>query len=188
MVPCDEPRFSVAGAPPLQYLDSSDPLARGRSRRVQQIQSRRGTRLAAAVLLMKPAMPPGMVHDLKSGYWLGPDEMLSSPKGAIRLRFQSSDGNLILECIDDSQLPKEVFRPYWANGVRVSPGHIAGAKAMMHSDGNFVVSFPSSAVTWATGTNGNPGAFLRCQDDGNLVVYSRDGQPLWASNTHLGPR
>ena len=123
-----------------------------------------------------------MQCDLISDHWLAPGKMLVSPKGAIRLRFQSSDGYLILECLDDSQLPEEVFRPYWHNGVRVSPENVAGAKAMMHSDGNFVVSFPSTAVTWSTGTNGNPGAFLRCQDDGNLVVYSQDRQPLWASN------
>ena len=127
--------------------------------------------------------------DLKSGYWLAPGEMLVSPKGAIRLRFQLSDGNLILECLDDGQLPEEVFRPYWDNGIRVSPEHVLGANAKMHSNGNFVVSFLDPAAGgWATGTSGNPGAFLRCQDDGNLVVYSRERKPLWSSNTHLGPR
>jgi hypothetical protein len=130
-----------------------------------------------------------MVTVLKSGYWLSPGEMLVSLKGAIRLRFQLSDGNLILECLDDGQFPEEVFRPYWNNGVGVSGEHVLGATAKMHSNGNFVVSFLDPAVGyWATGTNGNPGAILRCQDDGNLVVYSRDGQPLWASNTHVGPR
>ncbi len=40
---------------------------------------------------------------------------------------------------------------------------------------------------WATNTDGNPGAFLAIQSDGNLVVYRNDGQQaLWASNTDGG--
>ncbi|MCU1294386.1 MAG: hypothetical protein JWP08_3236 [Bryobacterales bacterium] len=36
---------------------------------------------------------------------------------------------------------------------------------------------------WATHTGGNPGAHLALQEDGNLVVYSKDGDPLWNSGT-----
>jgi hypothetical protein len=39
---------------------------------------------------------------------------------------------------------------------------------------------------WASNTDGNPGARLILQDDGNLVIYRADGTPLWASNTPEG--
>jgi hypothetical protein len=42
-------------------------------------------------------------------------------------------------------------------------------------------------ATWRTGTGGNPGAYLRFQPDGNLVLYAPDGQTLWASNTCCDP-
>ena len=56
--------------------------------------------------------------------------------------------------------------------------------AVMQGDGNFVIYntteyATSSNALWATGTNGNPGAYLCAQDDGNLVVYSSSNQPLW---------
>jgi len=35
----------------------------------------------------------------------------------------------------------------------------------------------------ASETNGNEGAHLVLQDDRNLVIYTMDGSPLWASNT-----
>ena len=38
-------------------------------------------------------------------------------------------------------------------------------------------------VPWASNTSGNPGAWLVVQGDGNLVVYSAGGSPLWSSNT-----
>jgi hypothetical protein len=36
----------------------------------------------------------------------------------------------------------------------------------------------------ATGTHGQPGAELVVQDDGNVVIYSREGKALWAGGTH----
>ena len=32
-----------------------------------------------------------------------------------------------------------------------------------------------------------PGSFLRCQDDGNLVIYTPDMNSIWASHTHSRP-
>lgn len=48
----------------------------------------------------------------------------------------------------------------------------------MQTDGNFV-TYAFGKPTWHTGTYGNPGAYLAVQDDGNLVVYSATGRPLW---------
>ncbi len=46
----------------------------------------------------------------------------------------------------------------------------------MQGDGNLVEYGPGSQVIWASGTNGNPGAFAAMQGDGNLVVYSSTGK------------
>jgi len=53
----------------------------------------------------------------------------------------------------------------------------------MQTDGNFVV-YDGADVKFQTGTVGNPGAYLAFQNsDGNLVIYSSNGQPLWATGT-----
>ncbi|MBV8884893.1 MAG: hypothetical protein JO235_12985 [Chroococcidiopsidaceae cyanobacterium CP_BM_RX_35] len=52
----------------------------------------------------------------------------------------------------------------------------------MQTDGNLVIYGNSQAI-WASGTAGNPGAFLQVQDDGNVVIYSSMGQPLWTTST-----
>lgn len=36
---------------------------------------------------------------------------------------------------------------------------------------------------WESATAGNPGAYLRFQDDGNLVLYSADDVTLWETGT-----
>ena len=54
-------------------------------------------------------------------------------------------------------------------------------RLIMQSDGN-VVMYNSSFSTslWATGTNGNSGAFLNMQNDSNLVVYTASSVPIWS--------
>jgi hypothetical protein len=68
----------------------------------------------------------------------------------------------------------------------------------MQDDGNLVVydldkgpvGSPNAAI-FATNTGssttspGNPGAFLRLQDDGNLFITAQNGQVVWASNTSV---
>lgn len=56
-------------------------------------------------------------------------------------------------------------------------------EAVMQGDGNFVVYGPTGA-TWATDTMGQAGAYVRIQDDGNLVLYNASGGAPWASNTN----
>lgn len=63
------------------------------------------------------------------------------------------------------------------------PRGIRAARAQMQHDGNFVIydladGFPQPV--WATNTDGNPGAYLNVQGDGNMVIYSAGGAVLWS--------
>ena len=61
--------------------------------------------------------------------------------------------------------------------------------ARMQEDGNFVcyhgMNFQSQNAFWASNTGGiGLGPFrLVCQNDGNLVLYDRQGNATWSSNT-----
>lgn len=60
----------------------------------------------------------------------------------------------------------------------------------MQNDGNSVLyeSWRGSDVpVWASATDGNPGASVVMQGDGNLVVYRGDGVALWDSGTWDNP-
>lgn len=87
-----------------------------------------------------------------------------SPNHEYRL-FMQSDGNLVLYRGDTA---------VWATGTSGS-----GHRLVMQGDGNLVLYRGAASVLWATGTEGNPGAYLRVQSDGNLVIY-RDGRPVWS--------
>lgn len=55
---------------------------------------------------------------------------------------------------------------------------------VMQTDGNAVVYNRSSGkACWHTNTSGHPGAYARMQSDGNFVVYSAGGSPLYATYT-----
>ncbi|KAL7838973.1 hypothetical protein SRHO_G00256310 [Serrasalmus rhombeus] len=54
-------------------------------------------------------------------------------------------------------------------------------KAIFQDDGNFVVY--GWKPIWASDTCGKAGTRLIMQGDGNLVLYTCGGQPLWASNS-----
>ena len=42
---------------------------------------------------------------------------------------------------------------------------------------------PNGAAVWYTRTGGNPAAVTTLQDDGNLVIYTPEGKPVWDSGT-----
>jgi hypothetical protein len=64
----------------------------------------------------------------------------------------------------------------------------------MQTDVNLVLYNPNCAqgspgcpyALWALGTWGQPGNYLVMQTDGNLVVYSRTGTAMWASQSSWG--
>jgi hypothetical protein len=104
-------------------------------------------------------------------------------------------GNLVLYAIDDTSLP-----PYQ---VPEAPAVIPNAtypvviwesrsddegvtRCNMQTDGNLVLYDDAGVPHWASGTNGHPGTFLRCQCDGNLVLLAPDGSVLKNTNTNAG--
>jgi len=56
----------------------------------------------------------------------------------------------------------------------------------MQGDGNLVIYGYYNAI-WASGTWGNPGAYLDMQDDGNLVIYLPVSYTtaIWATGTNV---
>jgi hypothetical protein len=130
--------------------------------------------------------------DLLPGSQLNPGDNLFSLKGGFVLTLQQSDGNLVLYAFNDWDGRLDV--PLWSlvnEGVNLP---LQNPVAVMQTDGNFVVyaeypTYPGNFyAAWNTQTYGRDGqgVFLRCQDDGNLVVYLPDGQALWWSNTYAG--
>lgn len=39
-------------------------------------------------------------------------------------------------------------------------------------------------VLWQSGTHHGGKCHLRIQNDGNLCIYTPEGEPIWATNTH----
>ena len=73
-------------------------------------------------------------------------------------------------------------------GTSALVGQFAGDPASdgsyaFQGDGNLVARDPSGKATWASWTQGHPGAFAVEQADLNLVVYDRTGHALWSSRT-----
>ncbi len=66
--------------------------------------------------------------------------------------------------------------------TEASPSANGTGKLAMQADGNLVY-YANGVPTWATGTWGNPGSSVVMQTDGNVVVYSAKGAPLWASDS-----
>ncbi|QOC92255.1 Hsp70 family protein [Micromonospora craniellae] len=104
----------------------------------------------------------------------------SSP---AEVRRGSHEGHEVLLVRPSSQLDRRSIR---GNGyIRI--GH---AYLVMEASGDLLLyrspqhlAAGSACAAWRTGTGGNPGAYLRFQPDGNLVVYAPDGRVLWASRT-----
>jgi hypothetical protein len=115
-------------------------------------------------------------------------DILFSATRSFQLILQT-DGNLVLYCIDDGDLPVDITKGTYSRVIWASGTNGLGAKRCnMQDDGNLVIYDGSSKALWESASDGNPGAILRCQDDGNLVIYAPGGTPLWNSNTFAGSR
>jgi hypothetical protein len=114
------------------------------------------------VSVPQPGSPGTMVHDDS----LTAEQVISSPNGQYHLKFQA-DGNLVLY---DSTWDATWHIERWGTPERT----------VMQWDGNFVTYHGSHVPVWASGTDGQHGAYLVVQNDGNVVVYSLSGNALWA--------
>jgi hypothetical protein len=57
-------------------------------------------------------------------------------------------------------------------------------RALMQTDGNFVVYSTVTGPLWSSGTAGHPGSYLVLQQtDGNVVIYASNGHALWSTHT-----
>jgi hypothetical protein len=113
-----------------------------------------------------------MSNTLISGQELTAGNSLTSPSGRYQLILQS-DGNLVIYDLGEDN------RATWSsrtNGQAVS-------KAVMQTDGNFVIYGPDANALWATNTSSINTAILTLQDDGNLVIYEWIEPELWNSGS-----
>lgn len=104
---------------------------------------------------------------------LMPGETVSSCSGSHSLVMQN-DGNFVL-------YNNRNGRATW-NTHTVSGG--LDHKAIMRANGQLgVFNTTDTNSVFMTPETGSPGAWLAVQDDGNVVIYSKEGRALWASNT-----
>jgi hypothetical protein len=111
-----------------------------------------------------PTSHPAPTHPdvLTSNQALVPGQMLQSASAEFYLSLQG-DGNLVLY--------RNTAKGPVALWSTITTGSSVG-KAIMQSDGNFVLYDASGKPLWATGTvAANANAVFALQDDGNLVVY-----------------
>jgi hypothetical protein len=116
------------------------------------------------------------------GQSLLPGQSLKSDNGLYTLTMQS-DGNVVLY--------NNVQKPLW--WTNTGGGLIDPRDFIMQTDGNLVLYDTSGQARWNSKTQGNPGAFLNVQDDGNLVVYRAGSatetvsNALWSAGTNVPP-
>ena len=90
--------------------------------------------------------------------YLGTNDSLMSPNGRFCAIMQG-DGNLcVYEGLSDNA---GNFRWGWADRSRSQDDYFT----IMQSDGNLVIYTSPNRPIWASGTAGNPGSWLRVQDD-----------------------
>ena len=128
--------------------------------------------LSRTVIVSNVVSPLHLPSTISNNQYLWAGQSLASDNSRFVLTMQY-DGNLVLYARSPSG-----ERPIWASNTQ----GVSGARAVMQSDGNFVVYNPNWQPVWASGT-GVWGSYLIVQDDGNLVVYTSGGSPVWASNT-----
>jgi len=106
---------------------------------------------------------------LPSGARLGSGESISAPNKDFWLTCQK-DGNLVLY---------HRGQPLWDTRTY----GMAVRECVMERDGNLVLYEYSHNAVWASNTQGNPGAYLAVQDDGNVVIYVPEC-PIWSTGTN----
>jgi hypothetical protein len=123
--------------------------------------------------------------------FLRPGNSWYSPGNAFRLTLQASDGNLVLQTINDNTFilptvgqgpPLDPNRVQWVPVWSAFTQGKGVTEVDFQVDGNLVAYAGSNAV-FNTRTFGNANSILYMQDDGNLVIYKEGNVPIFATNT-----
>ena len=141
-------------------------------------------------------LQPKPQNILQAGVWLLPGNSLISDDGRWKFEFRAADGNLVLyntvKCDPDGRF----FGTDTGHKLSTDQyplGHVGETEcpsasdlhfvsyATMQADGNFVMfqgwqscnwpTMGNSAIVFQSGTTGHPGAYLKVEDDGNVVIY-----------------
>jgi hypothetical protein len=113
---------------------------------------------------------------LMPGQALESTEALESRNKRAVLWLRRQGSIVLFESV--GQIPGGSDLAYW-----IIENNAPDSRLVMQEDGNLALYAPDGSCRWASGTDGNPGAWLTLQDDGNLVIYAGTGPALWASNT-----
>lgn len=97
-------------------------------------------------------------------------QYIVSPNGVNKLIFQG-DGNLVIYCRE---------KAIWSTGTYNQP-----IKHMFFQvDGNIELLRNNSVVAFRSPAALGQGKELKIQDDGNLVIYSANGNALWNTRSY----
>lgn len=112
------------------------------------------------------------LHHNESGTWLNNNE--------LSIQINSIEALPMPEITDLNRLkPGEVMKD---GDMKYSPERHTVFR-LYNGEIQLFVNFQK---VWSSGTAGNKDAKLVNQGDGNLVLYAKTGQALWASNTDIG--
>ena len=100
------------------------------------------------------------------------DSSLSSPSGRYRLSFQA-DGNVVLY---EDDLP-----------ISATMTSGSGLQYVFQDDGNLVIYSVGRPIA-NTGSQGRGGQILSVENDGNIVIYTASGRPIWSRKDEKGKR
>lgn len=103
--------------------------------------------------------------------WQGltPGQSVTACNGAVRLVLQY-DGNAVLY--------NRAGRALWHTKTNGKPSSF-----LFMAPGGWLTVSAGQTYLWSSNNAGSAGAYLAVQDDGNMVIYSRDDVALWATNT-----
>jgi hypothetical protein len=124
----------------------------------------------AVVVLALPGAAPASPGILRAPFPVHADHPIENSFGQFRLVLRHN-GNL--------ELLDQAGRMLWQSH---SHGH-GGTPILFMRSGELVVYESAFGELFTTNTGGHPDGELRVQDDGNVVIYTRDGRPIWATHT-----
>ncbi|MFD9617787.1 hypothetical protein ACFWB2_10965 [Streptomyces virginiae] len=156
------------------FSDSGELWVTGRGTGNNRISWDSGTKKRHAKLCANP--PSGQQPHWDQGGW--------AESASVWLVLQN-DNNLVM-------YRKRDGKAIWSSGTwHTSAADNGRVYLEMLRSGDLIVRDygPYFATRWRTGTAGNDDAYALLQDDGNLVVYKKDGGPgkggaLWNSGTY----